>query len=272
MLRHTFCHIRGIGPTRERRLWDSGMLSWDDIAATRDARIESLRPQIDDSLARMEAGDAQYFAQGLPSAEQWRMFPEFRDSIAYLDIETTGLSPAYDTVTTVAVYDGRAVRHYVAGVNLEDLADDLAEYRALVTYNGKSFDVPFLRQALGLRLDQAHIDLRHVLRSLGYSGGLKGCEFLLGLTRTDTQDIDGYMAVLLWRLYEREHNERALETLLAYNVEDVLTLERLMVIAYNTKLRDTPFRDELTIPSTTTPTNPFRVDRPTVSRLSSQWG
>ena len=32
-----------------------------------------------------------------------------------------------------------------------------------------------------------------------------------------------------------------LETLLAYNIEDVVNLEQLMVMAFNLKLRETPF-------------------------------
>ena len=43
----------------------------------------------------------------------------------------------------------------------------------IVTYNGKTFDVPFIEKYFGIRMNHAHIDLRYVLKSLGYSGGLK---------------------------------------------------------------------------------------------------
>jgi len=56
--------------------------------------------------------------------------------------------------------------------------------------------------------------LRYVLKSLGYSGGLKSCEKALGLDRGDLDGVDGYFAVLLWRDYQKKHNEKALETLL----------------------------------------------------------
>jgi len=40
----------------------------------------------------------------------WKMIPNFIDRIAYLDIETTGLSPRYSYITTIAVYDRIKVR------------------------------------------------------------------------------------------------------------------------------------------------------------------
>ena len=67
-------------------------------------------------------------------------------------------------------------------------------------------------------------------------GGLKSCERQLGLERPGLEEIDGYLAVLLWRDYRRRHDPRTLETLLAYNAQDTLVLEALMVEAYNRKL------------------------------------
>ena len=35
---------------------------------------------------------------------RWRMFPDFSEHAAYLDIETTGLDHTHDTITTIALY------------------------------------------------------------------------------------------------------------------------------------------------------------------------
>ena len=79
-------------------------------------------------------------------------------------------------ITTVALYDGAVIRTYVRGENLDKFPAGVAQYDLLVTFNGRCFDVPFCEaQFPGLRLDQTHIDLRYVLRSLGYRGGLKAC-------------------------------------------------------------------------------------------------
>ncbi len=60
-------------------------------------------------------------------------------------------------------------------------AADLGKYKVLITYNGSCFDLPFIRNYFGIAVDHVHIDLRYLLSSLGYRGGLKGCEKSLGL-------------------------------------------------------------------------------------------
>jgi uncharacterized protein YprB with RNaseH-like and TPR domain len=275
MLQNTFCHIRGIGPVTERQLWEDGTQSWSaaleqdqiPLSPTKAARLKS---SLQESITHLESDDARYFGQHVPSNQQWRMFPEFRHSIAYLDIETTGLGGPGDHITTIAVYDGRSISCYVHGQNLDAFREDVARYALIVTYNGKCFDVPFIENDLGLRMLQAHIDLRYVLASLGCRGGLKGCERQLGLDRQDLQDVDGFFAVLLWRDYVRKGNVRALETLLAYNILDVVNLEALMIIAYNKKLLDTPFADSHRLPGPELPPNPFHADRETIERLQRE--
>ena len=142
----------------------------------------------------------------------------------------------------------------------------------VVSYNGRCFDVPFIEAALGFRMPRAHVDLRFVLRKLGYRGGLKGCERTLGFTRPGLEDVDGYFAVLLWGEYRRSGSPAALETLLAYNVEDVLTLERLAVVAYNMNIAATPFEASNRLPQPATPRNPFRADQGLIGRIRRRVG
>ena len=208
----------------------------------------------------------------MPSAHHWRIFPEFRESIAYVDIETTGLYSWSDQVTTIAVYDGSSIVTYVQGQNLHEFKEDIQKYKVLVTYNGKCFDVPFLESYFGIKLNQVHIDLRYVLKSLGYTGGLKGCERKAGIDRGDLEGVDGYFAVLLWNEYQRNKNDKALETLLAYNIQDVVNLESLMVLSYNLKLKETPFNEshQLAVPSS--PRIPFQADLQTIDRIKRAIG
>ncbi len=264
MLQQTFLHVPGIGEKSERTLWAHGVTDWSAARGTGPLPIGAaarsrLRQYLERSQEALEAGDARFFADLLPSAHHWRMFAEFRHRVAYLDIETTGLTWPHDHITTIALYDGRTVRHYVSGRNLDEFAGDIDDYALLVTYNGKCFDVPFIESILGRPLRHAHIDLRYVLKSLGYTGGLKGCERTLGFDRGELGDVDGYVAVLLWYEFQRTGNEAALETLLAYNVEDVLTLERLAVLAYNRKLAATPFAAQR-LPAPPPVANPFAPD------------
>ena len=139
---------------------------------------------------------------------------------------------------TAVLYDGRSIRHYVNGDNLDEFPTELKEYQLLVTYNGKTFDIPFIERFFSIRLPQAHIDLRYPLRSLGLKGGLKGCERQVGIARPGLEDVDGFVAVLLWNEYRNKKNVKALETLLAYNIRDALALHALMVHTHNEKVGD----------------------------------
>lgn len=219
----------------------------------------------------MELGNSEYFCRKLPRAEQWRVFPEFSHSVAYLDIETSG-APDDNYITTIAMYDGHSLFHYVTGDNLTDFVDDIRRYNIIVTYNGSCFDIPFIENSFGIKLTQGQIDLRWILTSLGLKGGLEGCERSLGLDRRELDGVNGYFAVLLWSDYWKNGNEKALQTLLAYNVLDAVNLEVLLAMAYNLKLAETPFlaSHQLKIPEPHR--NPFQPDMDTVCRIAHEYG
>jgi len=275
MLRNTFCHITGIGTKLERTLWSKGVLSWSDVMRIPLSQIAAsghyvLRYRVKESLDHLADRNARYFMDTLPNDQTWRLFGEFRDSAAYLDIETDGLQRSDNPITTIALYDGRSVTCYVRGKNLDDFRRDIQRYKLLVTYNGKSFDLPVIRRSLAVPMDQAHIDLRYVLMSLGYTGGLKGCERRFGIDRKELDGMDGFFAVLLWQDYGRTGNAQTLRTLLSYNVLDAANLEHLMVMAYNMKLKDTPFFEELRLELPSPFRNPFEPDLDTIARIMGE--
>lgn len=222
---------------------------------------------IEESINHLEIDNPAYFSNQLPANQSWRLFPEFRKSTVYLDIETTGLERDYNDITTIALYDGTTIQTYVQGQNLDDFVDDIQKYNVIVSYNGKCFDIPFIEQYFNIQLNHAQIDLRYVLGSLGYKGGLKGCERQLGMDRGDLSDVDGFFAVLLWNEYKKSWNQKVLDTLLAYNVQDTVNLENLMVTAYNLKLKATPFYHTHRMPSPSVPDNPYVADLKTVDTI-----
>lgn len=275
MLKNSFLHIPGIGAAFERKLWDLGILDWDCIVCGRQFKSspqkkEAITRYAQESIEQLFCNNPKYFADHLPANQQWRIFPEFRNSTAYIDIETTGLEMWAFEITTIALYDGKSIRHYVQRDNLENFIHDIQQYNVIITYNGKSFDVPFIENHFGIKLNHAHIDLRYVLKSLGYSGGLKSCEKALGIDRGDLDGVDGYFAVLLWLDYQQNNNKKALETLLAYNIEDVVNLETLMLMAYNMKIKDTPFCNTHELPLPQVPEIPFKADHETIERIKGK--
>jgi len=274
MLKNTFLHIPGIGIKTEKRLWKSGIYSWDLFLNHRKTdispkKLNTMSECLKESKNQMASLNPNYFAELIPASHHWRFFPEFRNATVYLDIETTGLSRYYETITTISLYDGQSIFYYVKDQNLNDFPEDIKQYKVIVTYNGKSFDIPFIERYFNIQMNQAHIDLRYILASLGYKGGLKSCETQLGFNRGDLTDIDGFFAVVLWYDYLKNRNDKALETLLAYNIQDVLTLEMLMVISYNLNIKDTPFYRN-SLPEPVSPESPFRVDMETVERIRSE--
>lgn len=272
MLANTFRHIPKIGPATEWKLWEAGALTWYEALEFAPEALPFKGPlteHLHESIDRLADGDAEWFTARLPALEYWRLFPEFRHSTAYVDIETDGGSAeGGGFITTISLWDGKTLKYYVHGENLRDFQDDILDYKLLVTYNGVVFDVPFIEHWFRMKMSGAHVDLRYVLAGLGYRGGLKGCERQLGIDRGDLDGVDGYFAVLLWRDYMNEGNPAALETLLAYNVLDVINLERLMVVAYNKKIEETPFAlvNELVLPEPPD-TLPFEPDRETIEKI-----
>ena len=274
MLTNTFIHIQGIGAITEQRFWESGIQDWGSIKTGLPIPVSAGRKRfllkgIEESWLHLEDCNPVYFSKRLPANQSWRLFPEFRNLTAYLDIETTGLDRHYQSITTIALYDGQEIKTYVQGQNLDDFIEDIQQYNVIVTYNGKSFDIPFIESYFNIRLNHAQIDLRYVLYSLGFRGGLKGVERQLGTDRRDLRDVDGFFAVLLWDEYQKSGDQKALDTLLAYNVQDTVTLENLMLTAYNLKLRQTPFYDNLLIEESAPPANSFSADLATIDRIKS---
>ena len=164
------------------------------------------------SQLKLKTRDVNFFADRLLSNHHWRLFPEFIKETAYIDIETTGLVSSSDYITTISLYDGINLRYYIHDRNMDQFKKDINDYKVIITYNGKCFDIPFIEREFGIKLNHAHLDLRYILRSLGLSGGLKSCEHQLGLNRGGLEGIDGYFAVLLWKDYLKG-NHKALETL-----------------------------------------------------------
>ena len=241
MLQHTFIHIPGIGKQTELDLWKGGIHNWDDadlfekrfglVGARLQMKLDEYIPASRDAVRLKNAA---FFERLSTLGEAWRVFPEFADQCVYLDIETTGLSAVFDRITVVGLYDGRKYKVFVEGENLQDLPEQLRQYSVVVTFNGATFDLRFLRLAFPqIILPPIHIDLRWVTRKLGAAGGLKEVEKTFGLNRAkEIENITGYDATVLWARYLRGEKS-ALEQLVQYNTEDVVHLKAIMEIAYD---------------------------------------
>jgi uncharacterized protein YprB with RNaseH-like and TPR domain len=152
---------------------------------------------------------------------------------AYLDIETTGLSPIGCDITVVGIHlcngdTTECIQLVGRDVTSYGILEVLEGVDIIYTYNGSRFDLPFINARLGIDLEEmfVHRDLMYDCWRYNLKGGLKAVERQLGINR-DVRGVDGFEAVRLWWRYVDTFDLEALDTLLAYNKEDVVNLKTL---------------------------------------------
>ena len=243
MMKSTFICVPGIGEKTEEHLWNMGILTWEIFR--RKSKIFGLsknkRELINEYLDKIErefyGNLISYFVKYLPKKEYWRVYKDFIDKTIFLDIETTGLSLYYDKITVIGTYNGKEVKIFIKDNNLEEFIDYIKDYEIIITFNGKLFDIPFIKKELPeIRLPPLHIDLRYLLRSLGLKGPLKKIEKKLNIKRPDNlQEVNGREAVSFWNKFLRGNN-KALENLVLYNIYDIINLKYIMDLCFLKKL------------------------------------
>lgn len=237
MISRTFRILPRVGPGTERRIFSYGILDWYNFLDTESLpfmapiRKTECDHCLEIAINHLEAGETRPLAAMLPGNEEWRLFGRFGKNAAFLDIETDGLHHGA-IVTVVSVHrDGDTVTLTQGRDLTEDrLSDALDGAPLLVTFNGKCFDVPMLRDAFpGIDLGMPNMDLRFAGRKAGLRGGLSAVESALDIQRDgDIATVDGAEAVRLWRRWERYNDDDALELLTEYNRADT---ENLVAVA-----------------------------------------
>jgi uncharacterized protein YprB with RNaseH-like and TPR domain len=151
----------------------------------------------------------------------------------YLDIETTGFSSRCSELTVVGVATVRGTERrfgqlFGGQIDADSVLGLLEGVDRMYTYNGRRFDLPFIKHSLGLDLSRhfVHTDLMYDCWRQSLKGGLKAVEVRLGIPRR-LPNVNGYMAVRLWWEYVNRNDLEALRMLLEYNKEDVMNLHVL---------------------------------------------
>ena len=167
--------------------------------------------------------------------------------LLFLDTETTGLSGGAGTLAFeigLGFIDARGmvIRQYVMrdygeeSAMLAEIASLLPRFDTLVTFNGKSFDIPLLESRMVMHrirvhlTDWPHLDLLHACRRV-YKLRLGRCslsaleEAVLGESRTD--DLPGAQVPQRYFDYLRTREFALLEDVLRHNRQDVESLASL---------------------------------------------
>lgn len=166
----------------------------------------------------------------------------------FLDTETTGLAGGAGTyifLVGVGYFEGDrfCVRQYfMRDFNeeralLSALNDLLTNFKAVVTYNGKTFDLPLMKSRYimsGMKMsleDPYHFDLLYPARRL-WKRRLENCSLstverdILGVIRDD--DVPGYLIPEIYFSYLRTKDARALKQVFEHNLQDILSMVALV--------------------------------------------
>jgi hypothetical protein len=249
MIKNSFCLLKGLGEKTEKRLWETGILTWDDFLECNTVPFfgRDRKALYDEELRTFYKGledkNEGVFLRDVRKDEHWRLFEEFKNDAVCLDIETNGLmhgSGGY--VTMVGLYDGSKYKCLLRGDNLtgENLLKSLSGYKYLITFYGSVFDIPFLKKDFpGIDFDMLHYDICLASRRVGIRGGLKKIEKAFGISRVDeVEGLTGFDAVRLWNNHLNGRGG-SLDTLIKYNREDTVNLMALGEYVFDELRRST---------------------------------
>jgi uncharacterized protein YprB with RNaseH-like and TPR domain len=169
-------------------------------------------------------------------------------NLLFFDLETTGLAGGtgtYPFLLAFAFFEEkqlRVIQYFLPdyGKELEgfiDLQKNFNNRSILVSYNGKSFDYPLLRNRFILnRIDDPfrsyrHLDLLHFARRL-WKHKLTSCSLvnieqeIFGFQRW--QDIESSLIPYVYFEFLRDGNLAEIKRVISHNLQDVLSLVRLL--------------------------------------------
>ncbi|MGI6204882.1 MAG: ribonuclease H-like domain-containing protein [Anaerovoracaceae bacterium] len=179
-------------------------------------------------------------------------------NVASLDIETTGLSPAGSSCILTGILKpgrggGQLVQLFSDRGTPEDekelltaASEELRDVDVMVTYNGRSFDGPFMARRMErfgmdprlpydldlLPILRKHSDLKSFLPNLRQ----KTVEDFMGLWDRRDDTVSGRDSVLIYYDFLTSGKEELKHSVLLHNHDDVLQLYRLLAALKKTDL------------------------------------
>ena len=193
-------------------------------------RIEEIHPSGSDGI--------------ISAVEMLRRLKIAPEEALFLDIETCGLAncPLFLVGTMSLREGGLLIEQFFARdyaeepVLLEHLIEVISPYRMLVTFNGKSFDIPYMRDRMTFhrmrhRFEHEHLDLLLEARRL-WRGEFPDCrlqtleEHVCGRRRCG--DTPGHLIPQLYHDYVRTGNAAPLEGIFHHNALDIITMAELL--------------------------------------------
>jgi uncharacterized protein len=212
-----------------------------------------------------------------PIFQSWASLREVpnRNSFLFLDTETSGLSSGTGTFAFqvgIGIFTEsslRVIQYFLESpanepAMLAQLIKDIDGTSVFVTYNGKSFDIPLLRNRFILNRIECpfepydHADLLHITRKL-YKFFLPERNLgvvekeILDLQR-DELEVPGWMVPEIYTEFLRDHNPEPIKRVLYHNEIDIVSLaalyqhiNTLLENAYEEEFQSIPYAVQLSI-------------------------
>ena len=241
--------LPGIGPVREQNLKQQGYLTIEDLKSH-----PLWKKQAHEFIKMLDRKEIDSIQKWL-----WRRLPKSHPLLHYLagfcqdqdfaivDIETLGLSER--PIILLGIAKPTRDQVWTSQFLLRDIPDEpsaiwalvsqLEPNLSLITYNGKSFDIPYIKQRLayyGLdaSLDNPHFDVLHFIRR-ALKPKLTDCrletvEKYMGIKRDI--NIPGALVPRFYDTYLRTKNVGPLVAIVEHNKQDLLTLGSLFSKLY----------------------------------------
>ena len=173
----------------------------------------------------------------------------YDEEAVFLDIETTGLSPMRSFIYLIGLVfiDLKKVTMHITQLIAEDrdeeeeilklMKERLKGYKTVVTYNGNSFDLPFIAkraERYGIEpIAMDSFDMYEKLRlhkdTLKLDGlKQKNIEKKLGITREDRYN--GGECISFYKEYVKNKNQESFDRFVLHNYDDLLYMPATMSI------------------------------------------
>ncbi|MDI6644223.1 MAG: ribonuclease H-like domain-containing protein [Methanobacteriaceae archaeon] len=238
--------VKGIGEAKEKKLKRDGYQTLEDLMEH--PRFGEYAEHILNLICSADTKNivnllTDRYGPSHPQMLNTCCFSEVED-LVFMDIETLGLKNRPVILLGEASIKGNKIM--VNQYLLKDLTDEPAvlaahlesinEESVYVTFNGRSFDVPYIRDRLDYynlpyKLEHHHIDLLLFSRRF-YGSKLANCqlttleEYLLDMERVD--DVPGYMVPDFYKTYLETGNIGPLIPIIDHNRDDIISLARII--------------------------------------------
>ena len=179
-----------------------------------------------------------------------------------LDIETTGLDSNNNSIILVGILDLYGDNHFrqffcenlsMEKDLLEFIIENVENSDVIITYNGASFDIPFInKRFIKFGIDYAipahkNLDLYKILRSTYIKSLLpnmkqKTMEAFIGIIDTRKDKISGYESVLKYLEFLKTDSALLKDEILLHNKDDILQLTQLLSLLKKIDIHKSMFK------------------------------